>query len=133
MQCNFHRCDCTVYTCNCGNRDDTNWGTYLNKHGTASNQNDRIIDASFFGRFPPKTNITSLFVLFIQSVFVKLKFNLHCFAKGQANIGGGGGILIQLGNNIYEDLYLVSQSLLKMLFNRILQLKQTSKDKIFGF
>ena len=66
-------------------------GTYLNRRGTASNQNDRIIDASFFGRFPPKTNITSLFVLFIQSVFVKLKFNLHSFAKGQANIRGGGG------------------------------------------
>ena len=77
-----------MYTCNCGNRDDTNYGTYLNKHGTALTQYKRIHDASVFGRFLPKTFTASLFVLFIQAFFVKQKLNLHYFAMGQANIRG---------------------------------------------
>ena len=43
---------------------------------------------SVIGRFLPETNITSLFVMFIQAVFVKLNFNLHYFAMGLANIRG---------------------------------------------
>ena len=63
---------------------------------TASNQNQRMFDAYIIGRFLPNTYIsTSLFVSFIQAVFVKLMINLQYFAKGQANVcvcvGGGGG------------------------------------------
>ena len=81
-------------------------------HDTVSNQNERIIDASVIGRFLQKTYITSLFVLFIQAVFVKQKFNLHYFAMGQANIrvcvgvgGGGVGVTGNSFRKIYERLY----------------------------
>ena len=78
--------------------------TYLNKHGTASNPTERIIDASVIGRFLLNTKIMSLFVLFIQVVFVELKFNLHYFAMGQANTCIRGIARNSLGK-IYEHLY----------------------------
>ena len=77
-------------------------GHTKNKHGIASNQYERIYDASVIGRFLPKINTTSLFVLCIQAVFVKLKLNPHFFAIGQANIRG---ITRNSLRNIYERLY----------------------------
>ena len=74
----------------------------LNKHDTASNKNERIIVASVIGRFLPKTYTTSLFLLFIQAVFVKLKLNFHYFGMGQANIRG---VIRKTLRNIYEHLY----------------------------
>ena len=54
-------------------------------------------------------HIMSLFVLFIQALyFVKLKYNLHYFAKGQVNIRGV--TLNWFRKKLYEHLYLVSQS-----------------------
>ena len=43
---------------------------------------------SDIGRFLLKTKITSMFILFIHAVFVKLKFYLYYFAMGQSNIRG---------------------------------------------
>ena len=111
MQCNVHwKLLCIIYTCNCGNRDDTNSGTYPNKHGTASNQNERIIDAPVIGRFLPKTNITSKFVLLIHAVFVKLNVYLHYVAMGQPKIRGDGAaknkrVTLNSHRKIYEHLY----------------------------
>ena len=91
-----------MYTCHYGNRNYTNCGTYLNKHNTHSNQNERILDAYVIGGYLPKTYITSLFVLFIKAVFVKLKINLHFFAMGQANIRG---VIRNSFRKIYKHLY----------------------------
>ena len=77
-----------IYNCNFSNRDDTNCGTDLNTHVTATKQKQRLFIFTVIGRFLPKTHITSLFVLFIQTMFVKLKFNNHYFAMGQAILRG---------------------------------------------
>ena len=57
---------------------------------TASNQNERTIIRLSLVDFYQRLNHVSV-VLFIQAYFVKLKFNLHYFAMGHANIGVGGG------------------------------------------
>ena len=82
----------------------TNCGTDLNTHVTATKQNQRFFIFSVIGRFLPKTHITSLFVLFIQAFFVKLKFKHHYFAMGQA-IFRGGGVTLNSFRKINEYLY----------------------------
>ena len=66
-----------------------------------------ILDASVIGGFLSKTYITSLFDLYLHKLFVKLKFNHHFFVKGQA--------YIYFLKAIYEQLYLVSPSLSKII------------------
>ena len=59
--------------------------TKQKKHDTASNEYQRLFDSYVIG------NSHHVSVCFVYtSIFVKLKFNLHYFAKGQENIRGGG-------------------------------------------
>ena len=81
-------------------------------------KNENILDSSVISVNLSKTCITSLFDLFIHKLFVKLKFNLHYFSRGQANIRGVGRSLFL--KTIYEQQYLVSPSLSKIIDNRSL-------------